>query len=101
MRGRHAPPDLSCASSAPAPGRLTIGEGDAHAFPDCIRVFARERENVGQEGFNALVHAVSEAVRLWAPAVINFRPDLPVPRPWWAHPDGRTLIGLCAEVDEP
>jgi hypothetical protein len=32
--------------------RLAIGQGDAHAFPDR----SRERENIGQEGFDALVH---------------------------------------------
>jgi hypothetical protein len=36
--------------------RLAIGQGDAHAFPNRLRVFARERENIGQEGFGALVH---------------------------------------------
>jgi hypothetical protein len=30
---------------------------------DRVRVFARERENVGQEGFNALVHRVSPPYR--------------------------------------
>ena len=35
---------------------LAIGQGDAHAFPDRLRVFARERENISQEGFNALIH---------------------------------------------
>jgi hypothetical protein len=38
--------------------RLAIPEGDAHALPDRLRFFARERENVGQEGFDALVHRV-------------------------------------------
>jgi hypothetical protein len=36
--------------------RLAIGQGDAHAFPDRPRVFARERENISQEGFDALIH---------------------------------------------
>jgi IrrE N-terminal-like domain len=36
--------------------RLAIGQGDAHAFPDRLRVFSRERENIGQEDFDALVH---------------------------------------------
>jgi hypothetical protein len=31
--------------------RLAIGEGDAHPLADRVRFFARERENVGQEGF--------------------------------------------------
>ena len=38
--------------------RLAISEGDMHAFPDSVRFFTRERENVGQEGFDALVHRV-------------------------------------------
>jgi hypothetical protein len=36
--------------------RLAICQGDAHAFPDRLRVFSRERENISQEGFNALIH---------------------------------------------
>ena len=32
-------------------GRLAIGEGYAQPFPDRTRAFARERKNVGQEGF--------------------------------------------------
>ena len=38
---------------------LTVGESDPHPLADRIRVFARERENVGQEGFDALVLRVS------------------------------------------
>jgi hypothetical protein len=34
---------------------LAIGQDDAHAFADRVRVFSRERENIGQEGFDALV----------------------------------------------
>jgi hypothetical protein len=33
---------------------------------DRVRLFARERENVGQEGFDALVHRVSPPYRLSA-----------------------------------
>jgi hypothetical protein len=33
---------------------------------DRVRFFARERENVGQEGFDALVHRVSPPYRLSA-----------------------------------
>src|SRR4029077_7912356 len=40
---------------------LTIGESDSHPLADRVRVFARERENVGQEGFDALIHRA----RLW------------------------------------
>jgi hypothetical protein len=29
--------------------RLTVGEGDAHAFPDPARLLTRKRENVAQE----------------------------------------------------
>jgi hypothetical protein len=35
--------------------KTAIGHGDAHAFPDRLRV-SPERENIGQEGFNALVY---------------------------------------------
>ena len=42
--------------------RLALGEGDPHPLPDRVRLFARERENVAQEGFDALVHRVSPAV---------------------------------------
>jgi hypothetical protein len=34
--------------------RLAIGQGDPHAFPDRVRVLARERENIGQEGGRSL-----------------------------------------------
>jgi hypothetical protein len=43
--------------------RLALGEGDPHPLPDRVRLF-RERENVGQEGFDALVHRVSLASRI-------------------------------------
>ena len=46
--------------------RLTVGESDPHPLADRVRVFARERENVGQEGFDALVHRVSPPYRLSA-----------------------------------
>jgi hypothetical protein len=45
---------------------LTIGESDSHPLADRVRVFARQRENIGQEGFDALVHRVSRPYRLSA-----------------------------------
>jgi hypothetical protein len=36
--------------------RFASGQGDAYAFPERVRVFSRERKNIGQEGFDALVH---------------------------------------------
>ncbi len=39
--------------------RLAVPEGTAHTLADRLRFFAREGENVGQEGFDALVHRVS------------------------------------------
>jgi hypothetical protein len=47
-------------------GRLAVGEGDAHTLADRVQVFPGERENVGQEGFDALVHRVSPPYRLSA-----------------------------------
>ena len=44
--------------------RLAAGEGDPHLLADRVRLFARERENVAQEGFDALVHRVSPPYRL-------------------------------------
>jgi hypothetical protein len=41
---------------------LALGEGDPHPSPDRVRLFARERENVRQEGFDVLVHRVFPAV---------------------------------------
>jgi hypothetical protein len=38
--------------------RLAISQRDMHAFPDRILFFAREREYIGQEGFDALAHWV-------------------------------------------
>ena len=35
---------------------LAVGESYAHLIADHVRFFARERENVAQEGFDALVH---------------------------------------------
>ena len=46
--------------------RFALGEGDPHPLADRVRVFVREGENVGQEGFNALVHRVSPPYRLLA-----------------------------------
>jgi hypothetical protein len=46
--------------------RLAVGEGDAHTLADRVHVFPGERENVGQEGFDALVHRVSPPYRLSA-----------------------------------
>jgi hypothetical protein len=34
--------------------RLAAGESDAHLIADRVEVFPGERENVGQEGFDAL-----------------------------------------------
>jgi hypothetical protein len=54
--------------------RRAIGHGDAHVFPDRVRVFSRERENIGQEGFNALVHRAVAAllgVEFWLAAQNN------------------------------
>jgi hypothetical protein len=42
--------------------RLALGEGAPHPLPDRVRLFARERENVAQEGFDALVHRAFPAV---------------------------------------
>jgi hypothetical protein len=36
--------------------RLAVGEGRAHSFANRLGAFASERQNVGQEGFDALVH---------------------------------------------
>jgi hypothetical protein len=36
--------------------RLAIREGAPHTLPNRLRLFARERENVSQEGLDALVH---------------------------------------------
>ena len=36
--------------------RLALGEGAPYPLRDRVRPFARERENVAQEGFDALVH---------------------------------------------
>ena len=43
--------------------RLAAGEGDPHPLPDRVQVFPGERENVGQEGFDALVYRVSPPYR--------------------------------------
>ena len=37
---------------------LAVGQRGAHTIADRVRFFTRERENVGQEGFDALVHRV-------------------------------------------
>jgi hypothetical protein len=34
---------------------LALGEGDPHPSPDRVRLFARERENVRQEGFDGSI----------------------------------------------
>ena len=46
--------------------RLAAGEGDPHPLPDRVQVFPGERENVGQEGFDALGPRVSPPYRLSA-----------------------------------
>ena len=46
--------------------RLALGEGDPNPLPDRVRLFARERENVAREGFDALVHRASPPYRLSA-----------------------------------
>ena len=45
---------------------LAVGESYAHLIADHVRFFAREREHVAQEGFDALVHRVSPPYRLSA-----------------------------------
>jgi hypothetical protein len=39
--------------------RLAVNEGDAHTLADRVWFFARECENVGQEGFDALLSALT------------------------------------------
>ena len=46
--------------------RLVVAESDAHLIADYVRLFARECENVAQEGFDALVHRVSPPYHLSA-----------------------------------
>ena len=41
--------------------RLVVAESNSHLIADYVRFFTREDENVGQGGFNALVHRA----RLW------------------------------------
>jgi hypothetical protein len=53
-RGRRERPCPSCACHPEE--RLAVGKGPAHPLADRVRVFARERENIGQEGYDALVH---------------------------------------------
>ena len=38
--------------------RLVVAESDAHLIADYVRFFTREGENVGQEGFDELIHRV-------------------------------------------
>jgi hypothetical protein len=52
--GRREPLGPSCASSA---GRY-LPRATRTPLVHRVRLFARERENVAQEGFNALVHRV-------------------------------------------
>jgi hypothetical protein len=35
---------------------FVVSKRAAHPLTDRVRLFARERQNVGQKGFNALVH---------------------------------------------
>jgi hypothetical protein len=46
--------------------RLALGEGDPHPRLDGVWLFACERENVAQEGFDALTYRVSPPYRLSA-----------------------------------
>jgi hypothetical protein len=79
MRGKREPLGPSCASSAPAVGRsLALGEGDPHPLLDRVRLFARERENVAQEGFDALVHRAFPAVPAVCLADSPFAVESPV-----------------------
>jgi hypothetical protein len=53
-----------CASSAPAAGRSPrTWRGRTHPLLDRVRLFARQRKNVAQEGFDALVHWVCPLYR--------------------------------------
>ena len=52
---------------------LAIGRGEAHAFPDRIRLFSRERENIGQEGFDALHRAFRPGSMRASPCVFRRR----------------------------
>jgi hypothetical protein len=61
------PPCPSCACFFLRPEDfLTVGESDPHPLPDRVRFFTPEGENVGQEGFDALVRRVSPPCRLSA-----------------------------------
>jgi hypothetical protein len=56
-RGMRERPCPSCACSVPAPGRSPRSRRGRRAhLADRVQVFPGERENVGQEGFDALVH---------------------------------------------
>jgi hypothetical protein len=45
---------------------FVIGKRAAHSLTDRARLFARERQNVGQKGFNAPVHQFPPLGRLRA-----------------------------------
>ena len=57
--------------------RLALGEGDPHPVADRVRLFACERENVAQEGFDALVHRAFPAVPLVSLADSRSPPKAP------------------------
>jgi hypothetical protein len=59
--------------------RFAIPDGGADTPTDRLRVFARERENVSQEGFDALVHGSPVAS----------------PRPTIAHREAGCVSGVA------
>jgi hypothetical protein len=64
-RGRREPLGPPSASSTPPAGRSPrTWRGRPAPLPDRVRLFVRERENVAQEGFDAMVHRVCPPYRL-------------------------------------
>ena len=70
--------------------RLVVADSDAHLVADHLRFFAREGENVGQEGFDALVHRPSPQCRVLASPARFPRRSKPTSGRFWGARDEPT-----------
>ena len=88
------PSGLGCVVLPRPENRLAIGRGGAHAFPVRVRVFSRERENIGQEGFDALVH------RTFRPGSLRASPCGSVEARLQAGKDYQWLLPACQGLSD-
>jgi hypothetical protein len=86
--------------------RKIASQSAADTLPDIVRFFTRERENVGQESFDALVHRVSPLLSWPALFLRRVLGTKPISGRFWAGRDeptqGRSIcMGIVFQYNRP